>query len=52
MHGVPSNEGAEHQDVGAFFIAGPLARGLKEHESVIEDVSCLPVGFRLESVEE
>lgn len=39
MHGVPSKEGAEHQDVGVFFIAGPLWRGLREHESVAEAVS-------------
>lgn len=38
MHGVPSKEGAE-QDVGVFFIAGPLWRGLREHESVAEAVS-------------
>lgn len=39
MHGVPSKEGAEHQDVGVFFIARPLWRGLREHESVAEAVS-------------
>lgn len=52
MPGVPSKGGAEHQDTEVFSMARPLARALREPERVVDDVSCLPIGSRPETVEE
>lgn len=38
MHDVTSKKGAEHQDSGVCFNSMAFGEGLREHESIIEDV--------------